>query len=79
MSTPRPKPTENAAPPWYRVPFVWFLIGLGLATLLACVHLIVLSVQADDPSVLDPQHQQVFKVPVATPPVESVPRTEPEP
>ncbi|HET9048578.1 MAG TPA: hypothetical protein VFN29_06430 [Chiayiivirga sp.] len=61
------------------MPFVWFLIVLGLVTLLGCVHLIVLSVQADDPSVLDPHHQQMFKMPVATPPASAPPAADPEP
>lgn len=58
--------TDPRPPPWYRVPFVWFVIALFVAMLAAAIHLIIVSVQADDPSVLDPKHEQVFKVPVST-------------
>ena len=67
---PRLPATDAPAPPWYRVPFVWFVIALFVAMLAAAVHLIVVSIKADDPSVLDPAHEQVFKVPVAPPPPE---------
>lgn len=63
ITTSRPKQTESRPPPWYRVPFVWFVIVLLLATLAAAIHLIVISIEAEDTSVLDPAHGQVFKVP----------------
>ena len=66
-TTPRPKPPGSKPPPWYRVPFVWFVIGLLLATLAAAAHMIVISLDADDPSVLESGHERVFKVPVAPP------------
>lgn len=66
-TTPRPNQPSSKPPPWYRVPFVWFVIGLLLATLAAAVHMIVISLDADDPSVLESEHERVFKVPVAPP------------
>lgn len=68
MSTTTPRPQKTATEVtqrWYRVPFVWFAIALFLAILAACVHLIVISIEADDPSVLEREHERVFRVPAA--------------
>lgn len=68
MSTtaPRsPRTPEGAPPPWYRLPFVWFVIALFVAILAAAVHLVVVSIEMDDPSVLEPGHERAFKIPVS--------------
>lgn len=61
-TTPRP-PRPDSPPPWYRVPFVWFVIALLVLVVASAVHLIVLSFQVQDDSVLDPAHAPAFKVP----------------
>ena len=72
-TTPRPPHTESPPPRWYRVPFVWFVIMLLMATLAAAVHLIVVSFEVEDTSVLDPSHERAFKVPAAPRPDASRP------
>ena len=70
-TTPRPNPPATKPLPWYRVPFVWFVIVLLLATLAAAAHLIVISLDGYEPSTLEPQHERLFKVPAAPEPAKN--------
>lgn len=52
--------------PWYHVPLLWFALVLLLAIIAACIHMVLFSIQHQDPALPEDNATAILGMPVAT-------------